>query len=101
MRRDAVLAQSARSDHELDPEALVHPRDLSTGVPSTSWQTPAIRVRIRPGRRDVRRTWHRSGRMNVTRLFVAVLAAGILGAGVTLVVGQGIPGGPPATSAQP
>jgi len=39
--------------------------------------------------------------MNVTRLFVAVLAAGILGAGVTLAVGQGIPGGPPATSAQP
>ena len=39
--------------------------------------------------------------MNVTRLFVAVLAAGILGAGVTLVVGQGVPGGAPATSAQP
>ena len=39
--------------------------------------------------------------MNVTRLFMAVLAAGILGAGVTLVVGQGVPGGPPATSAQP
>jgi enterochelin esterase family protein len=39
--------------------------------------------------------------MNVTRLFVAVLAAGILCAGVTLVVGQGVPGGAPATSAQP
>jgi iron(III)-enterobactin esterase len=37
----------------------------------------------------------------VTRLFTAVLAAGILGVGVTLVVGQGIPGGPPATPAQP
>ena len=39
--------------------------------------------------------------MNVTRLFIAVLAAGILGAGVTLAVGQGVSGGPPATSAQP
>jgi hypothetical protein len=39
--------------------------------------------------------------MNVTRLFMSVLAAGILGAGATLVVGQGVPGGPPATSAQP
>ena len=39
--------------------------------------------------------------MNVTRLFMAVLAAGILGAGVTLVVGQGVPGGAPATSGQP
>jgi iron(III)-enterobactin esterase len=39
--------------------------------------------------------------MSVTRLWVTVLMGGFLGAGSTLVIGQGAPPAPPVTSAQP